>query len=196
MSLYYSAVSFSKTLICFSGIHNYVKAERFSEPGTHSYVHASICIHYSGISGHEVKHAQGSGRSCMHLTENPAQAASWTRSCCKKCIAWGHFQKTVFILMLEITILPTKKGPSSNQNKPSQAKIKVREQRSSPQSPVFFSVVILGLFSAVWPEPNFYWFQWNQEACRDCRTVPSIWQLLSFQYDTITFSIWEIISKT
>lgn len=84
MSLYYSTASFSKTLICFSGVCNYVKAERFSEPGTHSYVHASICIHYSGILRHKVKHAKGSGRSCMHLITNPTPTLSWTRSYCKK----------------------------------------------------------------------------------------------------------------
>lgn len=92
-----------------SGVHNYVKAERFQSQAR-SYVHASICIHYLGVSGHTVKHAEGSGHSRMHLPKNPARTASWTRLCCKKkWIAWGHFQKMTFVLMLRIAIFPTEK---------------------------------------------------------------------------------------
>lgn len=75
-----------------SRVHNYVKAERFQSQAR-SYVHASIRIHCSGVSGHTVKHAEGSDHSHMHLPKNPAWTVSWTRLCCKKMDRLGAFSK-------------------------------------------------------------------------------------------------------
>lgn len=84
MSLYDSAVSFSKTLICFPGfiIMSRQRGLRARHAVTSMLQSASTAR--SGVSGHTVKHAEGSGHSRMHLPKDPARTASWTRLCCKK----------------------------------------------------------------------------------------------------------------
>lgn len=91
-----------------SRVHNYVKAERFQSQAR-SYVHASIRIHCSGVSGHTVKHAEGSDHSHMHLPKNPAWTVSWTRLCCKKMGRLGAFSKDYICTDAQNCNLPHKR---------------------------------------------------------------------------------------
>ena len=132
----------------------------------------------------------------MHLNKNPAPTLSWTRSYCKKMYRPRAFAKDHICVCARNCNLSHKQAPSSNQNKPSQVKVKVTEQRSSPLKVLSFPRLWSNVSPQPWHKPKFYWFQWKWEACKDCRTLPSIWHLGSFQYDTTAFGIWKIISKT
>lgn len=68
----------------------------------------------------------------MHLTENPAPTLSRTRSSWKKIYRPRALAKDHICVCGRNCNLSHKQAPSSNQNKPSQVKVKVTEQRSSP----------------------------------------------------------------
>lgn len=131
----------------------------------------------------------------MHLTQNPAPTLSCTRSFCKKNSLPKAFAKDHICVCARNCNLSHKQAPFSNQNKPSQVKVKVTEQRSSPKSFLSFQrSVVVGHFPTVLREAKIPLISVKTSG-KDCRTLPRIWQLWSSQSDTTASGIWKITSK-
>lgn len=175
--LYYSTASFSKTLICFSEVCNYVKAERLSEPGKHSYVHASICIHYSGILRHKVQHAKGSGCSCMHLTKNPAPTLSWTRSYCKQMACPRAFATAHICVCARNCNLSHKQAPPQSKTNPHQVKVKLRNKGVHHSKSFLFPVCGRTFLRSPDTNQNPINFSENKRPVRTAGLLCRIWQL-------------------
>lgn len=107
MSLYDSAVSFSKTLICFPGfiIMSRQRGFRARHAVTSMLQSASTAQVFQDIQLSMQKDLTTA--TCIYPRTQPGLFPGLDYAA-KKWIAWGHFQKITFVLMLRIAIFPTK----------------------------------------------------------------------------------------
>lgn len=107
MSLYDSAVSFSKTLICFPGfiIMSRQRGFRARHAVTSMLQSASTAQVFQDIQLSMQKDLTTA--TCIYPRTQPGLSPGLDYAA-KKWVAWGHFQKITFVLMLRIAIFPTK----------------------------------------------------------------------------------------
>lgn len=126
-------------------------------------------------------HKDLAAAACTYLTENPAPNLSWARSYCKIINRPRVFTDVICVRAGNCNLC-YRQAPSSNQNKPTQVKVKVREQRKEFITQSHFLARASG-----WTFPRssdtFCRFQWKPEACKDCRTLP--------RFGNVTLSIWH-----